>query len=156
VSSHPTSGVSVRAQGSGCLPQSFGATRSLEDYSLWHTPSKFHFFAKPRCGNITTFRASPCRDVLVLLPTFFPFSKQSVVQGLMGWPGCIVCAFWFIANSIWAPEPSIGSPGYVYPNDEICELYDGIPCTSTGDTCCYNEELWCPSDDNCRADVSAP
>jgi Na+/proline symporter len=41
----------------------------------------------------------------------FSVAYTDVVQGLMGWSGCIVMAFWFIANEEPnAPPPSIGYP----------------------------------------------
>lgn len=58
--------------------------------------------------------------------------------------GCIVCAYWLIANADEeAPPPSVGFPGYVYPNQEICDMYNGVPCTNVEDACCYNTELYC-------------
>ena len=79
-----------------------------------------------------------------------------VVQAAVGWSGVVVAAFWFMANAEErAPNPSIGFAGYMYPNDEICLLYDGIPCGNTTDTCCYNVSKWCDAEgDNCTADVS--
>jgi Sodium:solute symporter family len=69
--------------------------------------------------------------------------------------GCIVCAFWSIANLPEAPPPSIGFPAYVYPDQETCDLYSGVPCVNDVTKCCYNEDKWCPSPDNCRADNGA-
>jgi len=58
--------------------------------------------------------------------------------------GCVICAYWLIANTDEeAPPPSIGFPGYVYPNQEVCDLYSGVPCTNVADACCYNAELYC-------------
>jgi hypothetical protein len=34
-------------------------------------------------------------------------------------------------------------------------MYEGIPCVNDNTLCCYNEDLWCPSADNCRADNGA-
>jgi hypothetical protein len=31
----------------------------------------------------------------------------------------------------------------VYPNQEICDLYNGIPCTDVPDACCYNAAQYC-------------
>jgi hypothetical protein len=83
----------------------------------------------------------------------FSVAYTDVVQGVVGWSGCIVAAFWFITNATSAAPPSIGFPGYMYPDDETCNLYDGIPCSVNTDACCYNEAKWCPSQDNCTADV---
>jgi len=41
----------------------------------------------------------------------FSVAYTDVVQGLMGWSGCLVMAFWFIHNEPSAPPPSIGFPG---------------------------------------------
>lgn len=63
--------------------------------------------------------------------------------------GCIICCYWLIANAEEsAPPPSIGFPGYIYPNAEICDMYDGVPCSVATGECCYNAEKWCtdPSD----------
>ena len=73
----------------------------------------------------------------------------------MGWSGCIVFAYWFIANAVPSPPPSIGFPGYIYPDEAICEMYQGVNCTNTPNACCYNEALWCPSADNCTTDNGA-
>jgi len=65
-------------------------------------------------------------------------------------------AFYLIHNlDTQAPTPSIGFPGYVYPDEETCAMYDGIPCDNISDACCYNTDKWCPSDDNCLADNGA-
>lgn len=85
----------------------------------------------------------------------FSVAYTDVAQGIMGWSGCIVFAYWFIANAPQAPPPSIGFPGYIYPDPEICEMYQGVNCTYVEDACCYNEALWCPSEDNCTSDNGA-
>lgn len=42
----------------------------------------------------------------------FSVAYTDVVQGVMGWSGCAIMAFWFIANEDpSAPPPSIGFPG---------------------------------------------
>ena len=72
-----------------------------------------------------------------------------VVQGAVGWSGCIICCFWLIANAKHdAPPPSIGFPGYVYPNEEIANLYDGVACEFVENALCYNAAKYCtdPSD----------
>lgn len=68
-----------------------------------------------------------------------------------------MAAFWMIANATErAPPPSIGFPGYIYPNDEICDKYLGIPCANNPDLCCYNSTNWCDANgDNCIADNGA-
>ena len=67
----------------------------------------------------------------------------------------IICAFWFIKNSVPASPPSVGFPGYMYPNQEICDMYDGEPCEFNTEECCYNMTRWCPdeSSPDCFMDV---
>ena len=60
-----------------------------------------------------------------------------------------------ISNFQSAASPSIGFPGYSYPDDDTCAMYDGIPCDNDPSACCYNADLHCPSDDNCVADNGA-
>jgi hypothetical protein len=89
----------------------------------------------------------------------YSVAYTDVVQGMIGWSGCVVTAFWFIANSNPnAAPPSRGLPGYIYPDTfgdgGACDMYEGVPCTYV-DGCCYNEPLWCPSADNCTADNGA-
>lgn len=52
----------------------------------------------------------------------------------MGWTGCLVAAFYLIhrhnGNENGAAPPSKGFPGYIYPNQEICDMYQGVPCES--------------------------
>lgn len=71
-----------------------------------------------------------------------------IFQAAVGWLGVIVMAFWFIANEQDAPAPSIGYPGYIYPDNVgdggPCDLYNGTQCQYSTDQCCYNTELWCP------------
>jgi len=68
--------------------------------------------------------------------------------------GCVLCAYYLIATEPSHPPPSIGFPGYIYPNDEICALYDGGPCGNDTTLCCYNETKWCDDNgENCQADV---
>lgn len=66
-----------------------------------------------------------------------------VVQGAIGWMGCLVTAFWAINNaSPKAPAPSRGFPGYIYPDTfgegGVCDLNLGIPCLLDQALCCYN------------------
>uniref|UniRef100_A0A7S2VEF1 Solute carrier family 5 member 8 n=1 Tax=Entomoneis paludosa TaxID=265537 RepID=A0A7S2VEF1_9STRA len=78
----------------------------------------------------------------------FSVAYTDVVQGVIGWSGCVVMAFWFIANETEAPPPSIGFPGYIYPDNigdgGTCDMYNGTACVETEGACCYNEALWCP------------
>jgi Sodium:solute symporter family len=90
----------------------------------------------------------------------FSVAYTDVVQGIMGWSGCAVFVYWMIANQDpKAPPPSIGFPGYVYPDLQgdggICDMYQGIPCTNNATLCCYNADVWCTSDDNCTTDNGA-
>ena len=68
-------------------------------------------------------------------------------SGSLSWflcrSGCIICCYWLIANADYeAPPPSVGFPGYVYPNEEVAQLYDGVPC-EYADGFCYNTSKWC-------------
>lgn len=40
------------------------------------------------------------------------------------------------------PEPSVGFPGYIYPDDATCEMYDGVPAVHTDGACMYNVDRW--------------
>lgn len=42
----------------------------------------------------------------------------------------------------------MGFPGYVYPNQEICDTYDGVPCENDSTACCYNISKWCSDPDD--------
>jgi hypothetical protein len=59
-----------------------------------------------------------------------------------------VDCFRLIANEEEAPPPSIGFPGYIYPDNigdgGTCDMYNGTACVNTPGACCYNEALWCP------------
>lgn len=86
----------------------------------------------------------------------FSVAYTDVMQASVGWLGAVSLVFWLIRNSeLAAPPPSIGFPGYSYPNDEICEMYDGVPCTNLEGACCYNEAKWCPTADTCTVDNGA-
>lgn len=90
----------------------------------------------------------------------FSVAYTDVVQGLIGWTGCLVAVYWAIANEDpAAPPPSIGLPGYIYPDNigdgGVCDMYNGVECTWNAGSCCYNEALWCPSADNCTTDNGA-
>jgi Na+/proline symporter len=90
----------------------------------------------------------------------FSVAYTDVAQGIMGWSGVAVLAYYLIATEdVKAPPPSIGFPGYIYPDAQgeggICDMYQGVACTNDPNLCCYNSELWCPTDDNCRADNGA-
>jgi Na+/proline symporter len=71
----------------------------------------------------------------------FSVAYTDVAQGLMGWSGAFITAIWLITNSDpAAPPPSVGFEGYVYPDEEICQLYNGTNCTNVIDGCCYNPD----------------
>jgi hypothetical protein len=56
----------------------------------------------------------------------------------------------FLSNTVsqianyGAPPPSIGFPDYIYPDEEVCQMYQGVPCTQDATLCCYNAAKWCP------------
>jgi Sodium:solute symporter family len=90
----------------------------------------------------------------------FSVAYTDVMQGLIGWIGCFVCAIYIIHTEPHkAPPPSIGYAGYTYPDaigeGGICDMYKGVSCENDTSKCCYNAALWCPSDDDCRADNGA-
>lgn len=89
----------------------------------------------------------------------FSIAYTDVVQGLAGWTGAAAFIYYMMKNEVRAPPPSIGFPGYIYPDSigdgGICDMYEGIPCEYEPDKCCYNAALWCPTPDNCRSDNGA-
>lgn len=90
----------------------------------------------------------------------FSVAYTDVAQGLIGWTGAAVTAYYLIANEEFsAAPPSRGFPGYIYPDTfgegGPCDQYAGIPCTNDPTLCCYDEAKWCPSDDDCQADNGA-
>lgn len=87
----------------------------------------------------------------------FSVAYTDVIQGAIGWSGCLALCFYLITQSdLKAPPASIGFPGYVYPDlvgdGGSCDMYNGVPCSNNETLCCYNADAWCPSDDNCTAD----
>jgi len=97
---------------------------------------------------------------LVLLYTIagglFSVAYTDVLQAAVGWIGSLTVAFYLRENfDVLAPPPSRGFPNYTYPDDETCEMYNGIPCYHDASLCCYNADYWCPSDDNCTLDNGA-
>lgn len=93
----------------------------------------------------------------------FSVAYTDVFQAIIGWSGCIVCAYYMISTEEPnAPPPSIGFPGYVYPDNQgdggICDMYQGGNCTNHEyPACCYNSGVWCPDPDSgcIRADNGA-
>eukprot|EP00934_Nitzschia_sp_Nitz4_P005955 Nitzschia sp. Nitz4//scaffold243_size29414//16856//19408//NITZ4_008060-RA/size29414-augustus-gene-0.13-mRNA-1//-1//CDS//3329543843//5945//frame0 len=90
----------------------------------------------------------------------FSVAYTDVAQGLIGWSGAAVTAYYLMAKEEpRAPPPSIGFPGYIYPDNVgdggVCDMYEGVACSSDPTLCCYNADLWCPTDDNCTADNGA-
>lgn len=66
-----------------------------------------------------------------------------VIQGLIGWIGCMACSYWFLVSSeSKAPLPSSGFPGYIYPDlvgdKGVCDLYQGASCVFNTTKCCFN------------------
>jgi Na+/proline symporter len=79
----------------------------------------------------------------------FSVAYTDVVQAALGFTGLCVGTWWMLANNDnYAPTPSVGFPGYIYPDDATCELYQGVPCENSPDLCCYNEGLYGPGVDN--------
>jgi Na+(H+)/acetate symporter ActP len=77
----------------------------------------------------------------------FSVAYTDVAQGVLGWTGCAVAAFYIIATATnQAAPPSVGFPGYIYPDQEVCDMYQGVPCSTDPNLCCYNEALGLPSD----------
>ena len=79
----------------------------------------------------------------------YSVAYTDVFQALAGWSGCIAFAYYMVTNaSPNAPPPSIGFPGYVYPDNMgdggICDMYHGEPCQYQQDGCCYNATMYCP------------
>ncbi len=90
----------------------------------------------------------------------FSVAYTDVIQGILGWSGSIVFVYYMIATADYrAPPPSIGFPSYIYPDLQgeggVCDMYSGVACTINSTLCCYNEDLWCPSVDNCTTDNGA-
>ena len=79
----------------------------------------------------------------------YAVAYTDIFQALVAWTGCVAFTYYMIANeSPNAPPPSIGFPGYVYPDNigdgGICDLYSGEPCQYQTGFCCYNSTLHCP------------
>lgn len=101
----------------------------------------------------------------------FSVAYSDVVQSITGITGCLVTVIYFMATSEHpAPPPSIGFPKQnvpenttagmsMYPDNigdgGVCDMYQGVPCEFDESACCYNQQLWCPSADNCTADNGA-
>lgn len=87
----------------------------------------------------------------------YSVAYTDIIQGGIGWTGCVVSAYWMIANTPYqAPPPSVGFPGYIYPDDDICAMYSGSPCENNPTLCCYNATRWCDANgENCFADNGA-
>jgi Sodium:solute symporter family len=78
----------------------------------------------------------------------YAVAYTAIVQGILGWSGCLVAALYLLTyqeSSHQAPQPSIGfsSPTatYVYPNQDICNLYQGTPCENVTDACCTRPDV---------------
>lgn len=81
--------------------------------------------------NLTTFSlTSPLADV---------------AQASLGLLGLLTAGAWMLNNrSPKSPPPSVGFPGYLYPDDATCEMYNGVPAEFTEGGCVYNEAVWGP------------
>ncbi|CAM9258817.1 unnamed protein product [Ectocarpus sp. 12 AP-2014] len=68
-----------------------------------------------------------------------------VAQASLGLLGLLTTSAWMLSNrSPDHPQPSIGFPGYLYPDDATCEAYEGVPAVYTEGACMYNEDVWGP------------
>lgn len=91
----------------------------------------------------------------------FSVAYTDVMQGMIGWVGCFACAVYMVVNEkIKAPPPSVGFPGYIYPDGVgdggICDMYQGVACDTDASLCCYNAAVWCPDEvTNCTLDNGA-
>ncbi|KAJ1446473.1 Sodium:solute symporter family-domain-containing protein, partial [Pelagophyceae sp. CCMP2097] len=74
------------------------------------------------------------------------------VQAFFGLLGVFVTGMWAMQYRNPHPPESIGFPGYMYPDDEVCAKYSGVTCVHDTTRCCYNAAKWCPSDDFCVED----
>jgi hypothetical protein len=89
------------------------------------------------------------------------FGSQILPHIFVHRSGCFVFAYWMIANVPQnAPPPSIGFPAYIYPDNigdgGVCDMYNGVPCENDPSLCCYNTDLWCPTNGTeCTADNGA-
>mmetsp|Transcript_29388 Transcript_29388/g.75967 ORF Transcript_29388/g.75967 Transcript_29388/m.75967 type:complete len:738 (+) Transcript_29388:123-2336(+) len=100
----------------------------------------------------------------------FSVAYSDVVQSITGITGALVTVIWFMTKSPeQAPPPSIGMPKpdnasataglMMYPDNigdgGVCDMYEGVPCEFDPSACCYNQQKWCPTADNCTADNGA-
>lgn len=66
-----------------------------------------------------------------------------VAQASLGLLGLLAAAGWMLINrDPTHPQPSVGFPGYLYPDDATCETYQGVPAVETEGACMYNEDFW--------------
>ena len=94
--------------------------------------------------------------IIILIYTacggLFSVAYTDVIQSAVGMTGCLAAVYWIITNAEEkAPPPSIGFPDYVYPNEAIAKMYDGVPCTNVADSWCYNATKW----DGVKSDAGA-
>ena len=95
--------------------------------------------------------------IIILIYTacggLFSVAYTDVIQSAVGMTGCLAAVYWIITNAEEkAPPPSIGFPDYVYPNEAIAKMYDGVPCKNVADSWCYNAAKW----DGVKSDAGAP
>ncbi|KAL7537859.1 LOW QUALITY PROTEIN: hypothetical protein ACHAWF_005920 [Thalassiosira exigua] len=67
--------------------------------------------------------------VLTVAGGLFGVAYTDCLQALIGWTGCCTLAFYLIKNEKMNASPSsISFPGYIYPDDDTCLMYECVPC----------------------------
>ncbi|KAG5175436.1 Solute:Sodium symporter family [Tribonema minus] len=83
-------------------------------------------------------------SALKLDPSPLPSSLNitDVVQALTGITGLTVFSIYMLSSySQDYPPASVGFPGYIYPDQQVCEMYDGVP-GANAEHCIFNEQKW--------------
>ncbi|CAM9526501.1 unnamed protein product [Phaeothamnion confervicola] len=76
----------------------------------------------------------------------FGVAYTDLLQASMGFTGLIVAVAWCLKNfNPNVPPPSVGFVGYSYPDQDICDTYQGVPGTYQTDYCVYNEAVYGPN-----------
>ncbi|CAM9926901.1 unnamed protein product, partial [Discosporangium mesarthrocarpum] len=66
-----------------------------------------------------------------------------VAQASLGIIGLLTSAIFMLESRVTHfAGPSIGFPDYLYPTDEICEMYNGVPAVNQEGACVYNATKW--------------
>lgn len=83
-------------------------------------------------------------DNIHLLPTLALARRGTdVAQASLGLVGLLTAAAWMMNNrDPMYPQPSVGFPGYLYPDDATCDMYNGVPAVETEGACMYNKNEW--------------